>query len=473
MPDTDTRREFDSIVVGGGSAGYAAARTLAAGGHRTAVVDGAAELGGLCILRGCMPTKALLHAAEISHIARHAATWGIEVPEVRPDFAAIMARKDRLIDEFAAYRRGQLTEGRFTLVRGMARFTAPHTLEVQGGPTLKARHVVLATGSRVAHPPLPGLDEAHCLTSDDALKLSRLPSSLIVLGGGAVACEFSQFFARLGVRVTQIQRSARLLKELDPDLTAVVEAVFRREGIDLHTGTTFRSAGRTATGRFVTFLENGLERRVEADEILLALGRSPHTEGLNLDAIGVARDGERIVTHARLQTSVPHIYAAGDCTGLHEIVHLAVQQGELAAHNILHPGRPRERDDRLLLGVVFTDPQVAWVGLTEQAAQAGQVPYRAAHYRFDDHGKSLIMEARDGFVKLLADPRSGEILGGACIGPAGGELIHEITVAMARRMTVRELAAVPHYHPTLAEIWTYPAEALAEAIETGSPNTPA
>ncbi len=165
-----------------------------------------------------------------------------------------------------------------------------------------------------------------------------------------------------------------------------------------------------------------------------------------------------------MQTTVPHVFAAGDCTGLLEVAHIAVQQGEIAAHNAAHPDRMRQSDDRLLTEIIFTDPQVAVLGLTESNARARNIPYLAASYPFSDHGKSLIMEAKDGFVKLLADPATGEILGGACVGPVGGELIHEIIAAMHKRMTVHELVAMPHYHPTLAEIWTYPAEELAEKI---------
>ena len=194
---------------------------------------------------------------------------------------------------------------------------------------------------------------------------------------------------------------------------------------------------------------------------MFALGRVPNTASLGLDQAGVTTERGRIVANELMQTSAPHIYTAGDCTGPHEIVHLAVQQGEIAAHNIAQPGRPRRMDYRLLISVVFTEPQVAFVGLTEKEAKARGISFLAASYPFNDHGKSLIMEAKDGFVKLLADPKSGEILGGACVGPMGGELIHEIVAAMAKRMTVHELAAMPHYHPTLAEIWTYPAEELA------------
>jgi pyruvate/2-oxoglutarate dehydrogenase complex dihydrolipoamide dehydrogenase (E3) component len=174
------------------------------------------------------------------------------------------------------------------------------------------------------------------------------------------------------------------------------------------------------------------------------------------------------MTNNQMQTSAPHIYAAGDCTGPYENVHIAVQQGEIAAHNIAQPAQPRKMDYRLLVEVVFTDPQIATVGLTEKRAIARNIPYLSASYPFNDHGKSLIMEAKDGFVKLLADPLTGEILGGCCMGPVGGELIHEIIAAMSKRMTVQELAAMPHYHPTLAEIWTYPAEELAGRVGLGS-----
>lgn len=176
-------------------------------------------------------------------------------------------------------------------------------------------------------------------------------------------------------------------------------------------------------------------------------------------------EGGRIATDAQMRTSVPHIFAAGDCAGPHDVVHLAIQQGEIAIHNIRQPAQPRQMDYRLLTSVVFTEPQMAQTGLTEKAAKARGIPYLAAKYPFNDHGKSLLMEAKDGFVKLLADPATGEILGGACVGPQGGELIHEIVAAMHKRMTVHELAAMPHYHPTLAEIWTYPAEELADQIQ--------
>lgn len=458
--------DFDVAVIGGGSGGYAAARTAAAAGLRTAVVEGGEEVGGLCILRGCMPTKALLYASEVMHVASHPDPWGIRSEGVTFDFAKVMARKNTLIKEFADFRAQQLTDGRFKFIRATARFADPNTVELSTGERLSAKHFVIATGSMVAPPPLPQLADAGFLTSDEALKLTRLPRSLIVLGGGPVACEFAQFFARFGVKVTVIQRSPHILTGCDTDAAAVVENVFRREGMNVFTGTKLLDARRLGGLKEVAFEHNGNVVRVQAEEIFSGLGRVPNISSLGLEKIGLRLERGCIAVNPRMQTSLPHIYAAGDCTGLHEIVHIAVLQGETAALNIARGNQAREMDYRLRIEVVFTDPQVAFVGLTEKAAALRDVPYVAASHPFADHGKSLIMNATDGFVKLLADPKSGEILGGACVGPAGGELIHEIVAAMAKRMTARELAVMPHYHPTLAEIWTYPAEELAEKIHS-------
>ncbi|HEY0457173.1 MAG TPA: NAD(P)/FAD-dependent oxidoreductase [Verrucomicrobiae bacterium] len=459
--------DYDLAIIGGGSGGYAAARTAAAAGLATVVIEGGEEVGGLCILRGCMPTKALLYASEVMNLSRQAATWGIHNKETTCDFAAVMARKDQLIAEFAAFRQQQLSDGRFEFIRALARFDNPHTLILSTGRRISARHIIISTGSIVAPPILHQLRQVEYLTSDDALKLQTLPKSLIVLGGGAVAVEFAQLFARFGVKVALIQRSAHILRAFDADAARELEKVFRREGMNVYSSTRLTDAWQKPHAKGIAFEQDGQEVRVEAEEILFALGRIPNTDPLELVQAGLDTSQHTIITNSRMQTSVPHIYAVGDCTGPYEIVHIAIQQGEVAAHNIAHPEQPREMDYRLLISIVFTEPQVASVGLTEIMANLHQIPYLAASYPFNDHGKSLIMDAKDGFVKLLADPKSGEILGGACVGPSGGELIHEIVAAMAKRMTVQELAAMPHYHPTLAEIWTYPAEELADKIRAG------
>jgi pyruvate/2-oxoglutarate dehydrogenase complex dihydrolipoamide dehydrogenase (E3) component len=411
-----------------------------------------------------MPTKALLYAAEVMHLASHSEPWGIRAEDVTFNFAQVMARKDALIKDFASYREQQLGSGKFELKRDLARFVDAHTLELNSGEKLTAGSFVIATGSQIAPTPVLQLNHLDYLTSDTALELTRLPKSIIVLGGGAVAVEFAQFFARFGVRVTLIQRSAHILHEFDSDAAEVIEEVFRREGITLYTGTKLLDGKKTGTHKEVVFEHNGQTVRVHADEVLYALGRRANIAALGLEKVGVEIEYERIVTDHHMQSSVPQIYAAGDCTGLHEIVHIAVQQGEVAAYNIAHPDRKKRMDYRLLSEIIFTEPQVAVVGLTEKGAHVRNINYSVAKYPFSDHGKSLIMEAKDGFVKLLAEPQTGEILGGCCVGPIGGELIHEIIAAMHKRMTVHELAAMPHYHPTLAEIWTYPAEELADKI---------
>ena len=467
MSNGKAQFDFDVAIIGGGSGGYAAARTAAGEGLKTVVIEGGEEVGGLCILRGCMPTKALLYAAEVMHLASHPETWGIRTEGATFDFAKVMARKDALIKDFADYRAQQLAGGKFKFIRANARFLDAHTVELSTGEKVAAKHFVLATGSRVAPSPLPQLDELGYLTSDDALTLKRLPKSLLLLGGGPIACEFAQFFARFGVKVTIIQRSAQLLTASDADAAGALEKVFQREGITLFTGTKLLDARRLGGLKEVAFEQGGKTLRVQAEEILFALGRVPNVASLALENAGVQTEHGRITTNARMQTTAPHIYAAGDCTGRHEIVHIAIQQGETAAFNIA--GQLRQMDYRLLVEVVFTEPQLAIAGLTEKSAAARGILYLAASYPFNDHGKSLIMDAKDGFVKLLADPKTGEILGGACVGPVGGELIHEIVVAMAGHMTVHQFAVIPHYHPTLAEIWTYPAEELATQIVTDKP----
>jgi dihydrolipoamide dehydrogenase len=454
--------DFDVAIIGGGSGGFAAARTVSSAGLKTAVIESADEIGGLCILRGCMPTKALLYAAEIIHLARDTSPWGVRSEKMHFDFAQAMARKDAIIKEFADYRAQQLTAGKFALIRARAMFSDPHTLQLSNGQSITAKNIVIATGSRIAPPPLEALKTAGYLTSDDALKLAKLPQSMIVLGGGAIGCEFAQFMSRFGVKITLIQRSPHVLHDFDGDVADEIERVFRREGVEVFTGTKLLDVRRDGDLKTVEFEWRGEKKSVSAREILFALGRVPNT-GIGLENAGVKTAWGRVVCDDFMRTSAPHIFAAGDCVGPHDIVHLAVQQGEVAGQNIVAPGS-RKMDYRLFIEVVFTDPHIAQVGFTEKEAKKKGIPYLAASYPFNDHGKSLIMEARDGFVKLLADPKSGEIIGGTCIGPAGGELIHEIVLAMAKRMTVHELAMVPHYHPTLAEIWTYPAEELAEKI---------
>jgi pyruvate/2-oxoglutarate dehydrogenase complex dihydrolipoamide dehydrogenase (E3) component len=454
-------RHFDFVVIGGGSAGYAAARTSAATGRSVAIVEGGAQLGGLCILRGCMPSKTLIHVADVLHQAKSAGKLGLVIPQAHADMAAVQARKKCVIKDFSDYRAGQLASDRFTLIREKAHFVSEAEIELTTGERISAEHFLVATGSAVNWPEVPGLARENGVwTSDEVLDMDELPESAIVLGGGVVACELAQVLSRLGSRVSLIQRSARILKECSPQAAAVVEKAFADEGIEVVTGTKLLEVTRAGSGFLVRYEKDGEVREVRAAKLVNAMGRSPATSTLNLAAAGIEADAAgRIKTDAFQQTSNPRVYAAGDCCGPVEIVHVAILQGELAAtHALGNPCEPVDYDK--LTRVIFTDPGIASAGLSTAQLTARGTPFREASYPFDDHGKSILMEAKYGYVKVLAG-EGGKILGAECVGRDAGELIHPLAVALALNATCRDLLKAQWYHPTLSEIWTYPLEDLA------------
>ena len=462
---------FDLAVIGGGSAGYAAARTAAALGLKVAVVEGGKRVGGLCILRGCMPTKAMLESAHRNHEITRAKEFGIRVGKPKPDWKAILQRKDRLIAEFAEYRREQLERGKFTFFRARGRFTDPHhlALEPVGGGNvpskIEAKTFLVATGSKTAKREIPGLEEAGYWTSDDCLQAAKPVQSLIVLGGRAVALEFAQYYAHLGVKVTVIQRSERLLPESDPEVGDTIANVFREQGSEVFCGTQIQRVLKKGKKKRIEFLQNGKKRSVEAEQILQALGREPDLDGLNLPTTGVKTERGKVSIETTQQTKVPHIFAAGDVCGPFEVVHLAIQQGEVAARNaalLLAGKEPKEKMDyRMKLEVIFTSPEAAAVGYSEKECREMGWEIVTASYPFADHGKSMVMGATDGLVKLIALQPRGEIVGAQVVGPHASDLIHEPLAIMRYRGTAEEMMNLPHYHPTLSEIWTYPAEEIA------------
>jgi pyruvate/2-oxoglutarate dehydrogenase complex dihydrolipoamide dehydrogenase (E3) component len=457
------RKTHDVIVIGGGSAGYAAARTARDAGAEVAIVD-QGPLGGLCILRGCMPTKAILRSAEVAALLKRAKEFGLSPVSVRADLSAVVDRKDRLVREFADYRIQQLRDPRLTLYQSRAVFRSPHEITV-GDTVLSSGSFILATGSRPREIPIPGLAQAGYFTSDKILDLRTQPGSLIVLGGGAVALELGQFFARLGTRVTILQRGRTLLSEMDEDVGRALEAALIDEGIDVVTGAQLLRVTHDAIGKTVWVMKDGRERSYVGEEILQALGRRPNIEGLHLDLAEVTLDGGRIMVDGAMRTSQAHIYAVGDVNDVTPIVHLAIQQGEIAAYNATHADQPGKTiDHRLDMEVVFTDPQVAVLGLNEARAKAEGILYLTASYPFADHGKALCLGATHGFVKLLCAPLIGELLGAQIVGPEAGELIHELIAVMYYHGTAADLLRMPHYHPTLAEIVTYPAESIVERL---------
>lgn len=455
--------KHDIVIIGGGSAGYAAARTARSEGADVAIVDHG-PLGGLCILRGCMPTKTFLRSAEIISLMRRAPEFGLLPVEPGADLAAIVERKDRLIAGFADYRVEQLRHERFTLYEQEARFLSPHAIRA-GDQEIEADSFIVATGSTVKQIPIPGLDEIGYITSDDALVLRRQPESMLVLGGGAIAVELAQFYQRIGTRVTLIQRSSHILSSGDEDLARPLENRFREEGMEVYTGTRLHRFAQDGKLKVAHFSHDGQEKSTAAEVVLQTLGRRPNIDRLDLQVAGIEPEQDRIPVNAEMRTSQPQIFAVGDVNGIHEVVHIAIQQGEIAGYNAVHPNRPAHRiDDRLKAQVVFTDPQVAGVGLCEKECRDGDIPYLMASYPFDDHGKSICLGETHGHVKLLCRPLTGELIGAHIVGPEAGELIHELIAIMHFHGTVHDLARIPHYHPTLAEILTYPAEELVEQL---------
>ncbi len=458
-------KSFDFVCIGGGSAGFNAARMAASLGLKSAVIDGARDLGGLCILRGCMPSKTLLYIADVLHLAQKAKTFGLKIPFARADMRAIHARKKKIIGDFADYRLQALTSGRFELIRDHARFKDANTLELSSGETIHAKFVLIGTGSKISVPPIPGLAAVPFWTSDDVLDLDFIPKRVIVLGGGIVACELAQFLNRIGTRVTLIQRSPNILRDHSPEASTVVQQAFVDEGIELFAGTHLERVGHDRRGFTVEFRHGGKNKTRRAAHLFNALGREPNTAALSLGAVGVkTRANGQIITNRWQQTSIPHIYAAGDCASPAEIVHIAIQQGELAARHAARVKKIKPVDYNLLLNVVFTDPQLATIGLLEGAVKENGTPYLVASYPFNDHGKSILMDANYGYVKVIAEPKRGRILGAEIAGKDAGELIHAFSGPLAMRATVFDLLRAPWYHPTLAEIVTYPLEEIAEKI---------
>ena len=453
--------DFDVIVIGGGSAGYAAANSAQSKGAKVAIVD-KGPLGGLCILRGCMPTKTILRSSDIFSLFQRAKEFGLSVENPSADLSLINDRKVRLIDEFASYRIQQLNNPKFTLIKNNASFLSSHEIKV-GNSVLSAKNFIIATGSTVAEFPIPGLTESGFLTSDDVLELRTIPESMIVLGAGPVAVELAQFFCRIGTQTTLIQRSDHILSKGDLDLARPVETRFREEGMKVFTGTKLLRINKSKQNRTVFFTHEGQEKAVTAKIILQALGRKPNIDGLNLSTASVKTFEGRIEVNQEMRTNIPHIYAVGDVNGLHEIVHIAIEQGEVAAHNATQKD-VRRFDNRLKTSVTFTDPAVASVGLSEKECKLLNIQYLVASYPFNDHGKSLCMGETHGHVKLLCSLENGEIIGAHIVGPEAGELIHQMVTLMHFRGTVHDLLKLPHYHPTLSEIFTYPAEELAEKL---------
>ncbi|ACD83689.1 dihydrolipoyl dehydrogenase family protein [Candidatus Methylacidiphilum infernorum] len=462
------KEPYELAILGAGSAGFAAASVASKAAIRVALIDEAEKLGGLCILKGCMPSKTFIESSNRFWEIQQAKNYGLNVENLSADMLRIQKRKRTLVEEFAQGREEEMLSLPIDFIRGRASFISPHELVIKqkGGKErlISSKTFIIATGSVIDPLPIPGLAQTGFLTSDSALELERLPGSLTILGGGAVGCEFAQFFSRLGCKTTIIQRSPRLVKSFDPEVSECLREAFLSEGIGVFSDTQIEAVTKENGYKKVSFLYKGKKTEVFSEEILYALGRKPNVEKLGLEKIGIDIQVQPLSLNDKMQTAIPHIFVAGDASGNYGIVHIAREEGEIAAKNALEilAGKPPSNVvcRRLTMEVVFTDPQVAMVGLWPSNRKA-----LCAKYFFKDHGKAIIEGKEKGFVKICADPSSAEILFGTIIGPHASELIHQLSTCIYYRGTVEDLLKMPFYHPTLSEILSYPAEEIFSRLK--------
>jgi mercuric reductase len=442
---------FDLVVVGGGSAGFAAAIAAHEMGARVLLVN-AGRLGGTCVNVGCIPSKTLIRAAQALQRARSVAFRGIAASARVEDYAALVRQKDELVARLRRSKYADVLDAyeRIHLVEGRARLEPDRRVRVGDG-VWSAGAIVLATGSHPWIPPVPGLREAAPLTSDAAFALTELPRSLIVLGGRYVALECAQLFARLGVRVTLLQRSPRILPGEDPDLTEALSGYLQEEGIQIETGVRTKRVQGGPGEVSVLAERDGQQRMYRAERILCATGRRPNTSGMGLEDLGLqlGEDG-RILVDAHLETSRPGIYAAGDVIGEPAFVYTAAYEGRLAARNAL--GTAREAcDETVVPRVIFTDPQLAAVGLNESEAARAGTPVEVARLGLEQVPHALAGRDTRGFVKLIKEQGGDRLLGARILAPEGGEQIMEAVLAMRFGIGVSQLAATMHPYLTQGE----------------------
>ena len=438
--------DFDAIVVGAGQAGVPLAARLGQRGKRVALVE-RGEPGGTCTNTGCTPTKTLIASARAAHVARPAERLGVRAGPVAVDFAAVMARKEAIVQQWRSGVMRRLALAGVELIRGHARFVGPRELEV-GGARHRAPVVVLDVGGRADEPALEGLRDVPWLDNGRALALRELPRHLLVLGGGYIGCELAQLFRRLGAEVTIVHRGGHLLDREDPGVSEVIEGVFRAEGIALLLGAGVRRVQRRGAEVSLA-LDDG--RAPAGSHLLVATGRRPNTGDLGCEAGGIALDARgflRVDDHYR--TSAEGVYATGDATGGPQFTHTAWDDHRLLL-DVLdgHPGRGRSA--RTVPHVVFTDPQVAGVGLSEREARARGVRFEVSTMPFGDIARAIEVDERAGVVKVLLDPEGERILGASIVGVEAGELIHVLAVMMQAGASARALVDVEIAHPTLAE----------------------
>lgn len=457
------RFDRNLIVIGAGSAGLVSAYIAAAVKARVTLVE-KHRMGGDCLNTGCVPSKALIKSARVLAQFRRAGDYGFRQANVEFDFADIMERVQRVVRTVEPHDSVERYTGLgVECLQGEARIVSPWEVEVAladgGVQRLTTRAIVIAAGARPLVPPIPGIDQVGCLTSDTVWSLRKLPGRLLVLGGGPIGCELTQAFARFGAKVTQVEMLPRLLVREDPEVSGMVMAQLRDEGVDVRVGHKAREF-RVENGRKLLVAEHeGREVKIEFDELLCAVGRVANTSGYGLEELGIGVTRARTVeTNEYLQTIYPNIYACGDVAGPYQFTHTASHQAWYAAVNALF-GRFRKFrvDYAVIPWATFTDPEVARVGLNEVEARERNIPYEVSVYGIDDLDRAIADGVAHGMVKVLTVPGKDRILGATIVGEHAGDLIAEFVAAMRHGFGLNRILGTIHIYPTLAEANKYAA----------------
>jgi dihydrolipoamide dehydrogenase len=444
---------YDVAILGGGPGGYVAAIRAGQLGLKTALVE-KEKVGGTCLHWGCIPTKALLETAEVLRMSRRAGEFGVRVTEATLDLRAAQERKDRVVKKSLMGTESLLKKNKVATVHGTGRLTARNRIEVLdaggGRTTVEASAIVLATGSRVGSLPMAPVDGRVVISSDDILGLDRVPETLLVIGAGAVGVEFASIYHDFGSKVVLIEREGRLIPIEDADLGEALKRSFTRQGIEVHVGANLTSVRVEGDAAWSEFEVGGETKRIRTERVLMAAGRKPVTDGIGLEAVGVATERGWVKVNEYQETSIPGIYAIGDITASPALAHVASHEGIVAVERIAkHPTHPVNL--AAIPSCTYCHPEVASVGMTEGQAKAAGRQVRVGKFPFTASSKASILGEGDGFVKAVADARTGEILGVHIIGVRATEQIAESVVARHFEATALELAEVVHPHPTLSE----------------------
>jgi len=452
--------DVDVTVIGAGPGGYVGAIRAAQLGGRVVCIE-KEYLGGCCLNWGCIPTKTMIAGVERYQQIKHAEQFGISVGEVKVDFAKLMAHKDKVVSTLRNGIAGLFKKNGVRHIEGVGRIAGHHTVEVVkpdgSTETIRTRTIILATGSAPVRLPIPGLEGEGIWTSDDAVSATEVPPRMLVIGAGAVGCEFGYIYNGLGSQVTIVEIMPQILPHEDADIAAELQRSLTRQGIRflLNARVTEVKHGNNGVKQVVVHTEKG-EETVECEVVLVAVGRRAVLDGLGLETVNVKTHEKGIAVNDKMETNVPGIYAIGDVTGRIQLAHVASMEGIVAASNAM--GHERRMSYRAVPSCVYTVPEVASVGLTEKQAREQGYDVRIGKYAFRGLGKAMAMGERDGLVKVVAEARYGEILGVHIVGPHATDLIGEPVTAIQLESTIEEMTHTIHAHPTLTE-------ALLEAYE--------